>query len=114
MTRARQKRGRAAEDVAIEHLRGAGCRIVQRNFRCRIGEIDIVADDRGTLVFVEVRSRQTARFGTAVEAVTAAKQRQVLRVAQVYLARRGPVRCRFDVIGITGDQVTWIRDAFRA
>jgi len=114
MTRARQARGRAGEQRAVDLLRAKGYRIVERNFRCKLGELDIVALDGDTLVFVEVRTRSSARYGSALEAIPPAKQRQVARVAQVYLARRGAQLCRFDVVGITGDDVVHIPDAFRA
>ena len=115
MTRTRQERGAWGEALAERTLRAAGLRIVERNFRCRAGELDLVAFDRDTLVFVEVRSRRDARFGGGLAAVTPAKQRQVARVAAVYLAARRPrfTTCRFDVVGITGDVVEHVRDAFR-
>jgi putative endonuclease len=109
----RQARGKEAEQRAVDYLCGCGYRIVERNFRCKLGELDIVALDGDTLVFVEVRSRQSARFGTALESVSPAKQRQVARVAQVYLTKHGPRLCRFDVIGITGADLTHVPDAFR-
>jgi putative endonuclease len=77
-------------------------RVLARNFRCRSGEIDIVADDRGTVVFVEVKERRGDSHGSAVEAVTPAKRRRVVRAARVYAATHGlsesPVR--FDVLAI--------------
>jgi putative endonuclease len=103
--------------VAAAFLRRRGYRIVERNFRCRAGEIDLIARDGDTLVFVEVRARASARFGAAIENVTVAKQRQVARVARWYLAQCrevAPPPCRFDVVGITGDEVEHIRDAFYA
>jgi len=109
----RRARGQRAEDSAAALLRGKGYRIVERNFRCKLGEIDIVATDGDTLVFVEVRSRRSARYGTALETVSPAKQRTIARVAQVYLARHGETLCRFDVVGLTGDDVVHIPDAFR-
>lgn len=111
----RRADGRDAEDRAVAHLRRAGYEIVDRNVRAAGGELDIVARERDTLCFVEVRSRQSARFGTALEAVTPAKRRQLVRVASAYLARHpaaGPVR--FDVVGITGTEILLVRDAFRA
>jgi len=114
MTRRRRTQGQRAEDRATHHLRELGYRIVDRNVRCGVGELDIIARDGATLVFVEVRSRQSARFGTALEAVSPAKRRQVARVAAAYLASHGgDTLCRFDVIGVTGDELIHIRDAFR-
>lgn len=107
--------GNAAEDRAVEHLVGMGLVIVERNYRCRLGEIDVVARDGSTLVFVEVRSRESARYGSALDAVTRAKRRQVSRVAAVYLRHKRPRsrRFRFDVVAITGDDLVYVRDAWR-
>lgn len=94
--------GAAGEDLACAYLARAGMRILARNFRCRTGEIDVVADDRGTTVFVEVRERSGSSHGTAVESVTPSKRRKVLRAARVYASGRlsadSPVR--FDVVSI--------------
>jgi putative endonuclease len=108
--------GEHGEDRATRALLARGYRIVERNFRCKAGELDIVARDRDTLVFVEVRTRADDRFGSALEAVGYSKQRQVARVARVYLALRRPRfdTCRFDVVAITGDELVVIKDAFRA
>jgi putative endonuclease len=88
--------------VAEAFLRARHVKIVARNFRCRAGEIDLVALDGTALVFVEVRSRRGVRAGTGLESVTARKQQQVARVAQYFLAARGWTErdARFDVIGI--------------
>ena len=107
--------GASAEDVAVSALIAAGYRIVERNFTCAAGELDVVARDRGVLVFVEVRSRASDAHGCAAEMVTPAKQRRVTRVARVYLAARDPAftECRFDVVAITGGRVDIIPDAWR-
>jgi putative endonuclease len=77
-------------------------RVLARNFRCRSGEIDIVADDRGTVVFVEVKERRGDSHGTAVEAVTPAKRRRIVSAARVYAATHGlsESALRFDVLAI--------------
>lgn len=109
-------KGRIGESRALALLRERGYRIVEQNFRCRCGEIDIVARDRDdTLVFVEVRTRADGARGSALETVGRAKRAQIARVAQVYLLLREPRfrNCRFDVIGITGAEVTLVVDAFR-
>jgi putative endonuclease len=96
--------GRAGENAAAELLEHLGYILLERNWRCRIGEIDLIALDGKTLVFVEVRSRTNpTRFGTAIEAVTARKCRQVREVATVYLKQRGgaPQPLRFDVVAVT-------------
>ena len=107
--------GQRGEDRAVAYLADRGYQIVERNYRCRLGELDVIARDGDTLVFVEVRTRQSGRFGTALETVGAGKRAQIARVAAQYLAARRPrfVRCRFDVVGITGDDVVLIQDAFR-
>jgi putative endonuclease len=101
-------------------LERAGYLIVERNFRCKAGELDIVARDGDTLCFVEVRSRADRAHGHAAETVGRKKQLQVARVAHYYLAVRNPVfvHARFDVVAFagadTGDDPLWVRDAFRA
>lgn len=94
--------GRSGEALAEAYLQARRFRIVTRNFRCRAGEIDLVARDGEALVFVEVRSRRGARAGTGLESVTPAKQARVARVAQYYLAAHGLAETpsRFDVVGI--------------
>ncbi|MFO1318155.1 MAG: YraN family protein [Burkholderiales bacterium] len=106
--------GDAAEDLALAHLLAKGCRLEQRNYRCRFGEIDLIMVDRGTLVFVEVRKRSDSRFGSAAESITAAKRNKLVITAQHYLARSGAERaCRFDAVLIDGQgRVEWLRDAF--
>jgi putative endonuclease len=96
--------GRAGEDVAANHLQQLGYRLEERNWRCRTGEIDLIAEDGAVLVFVEVRARTNpTRFGTAVEAVTPRKCRQVRELATLYMKqRKGPFQSiRFDVIAVT-------------
>jgi len=115
----RQRAGDAAETAACARLEQAGCRILGRNVRYREGEIDIVADDGGTLVFVEVRMRGGDGFGGAEGSVDRFKQRRLLRAARLFLAQRyGEGRlppCRFDVITADKDGIRdWIRDAFTA
>ncbi|MEO6776389.1 MAG: YraN family protein [Kofleriaceae bacterium] len=107
--------GAANEDVAASYLHGRGYRIVERNFKTKLGELDIIARDGAVLCFVEVRSRTTDLFGDAIETVDHVKRARVSRMAQVYLAWRKPEfeLARFDVLGITGAHVTLIRDAWR-
>jgi putative endonuclease len=106
MTIARQELGKLGEELAVEELTRRGYAILERRYRTRYGEIDIVADDRGTLVFVEVKARVDAEFGTAAEAVTPWKQRRLARMARFYLACAEVVDrpCRFDVVAIMLDQ----------
>jgi putative endonuclease len=95
-------RGRRGEDAACRHLEGQGLRVVARNFTCRLGEIDVVAQDGATTVFVEVKERGDASRGAGFESVTLAKRRRVIAAARLYAARHGlgETPCRFDVISI--------------
>jgi putative endonuclease len=112
----RNQQGAASEAVAAELLQRKGFRVLERNYRSRVGELDLVCRDGEALVFVEVRSRRDARFGGGLLAVGLRKQRQVVRAARAYLARNpqpeGTV-CRFDVVGVTGEIVEHVVDAFR-
>ncbi len=102
MTFARQAFGRLGEELAVVALEDRGYAILARRYRTKCGEIDIVADDRGTLVFVEVKARADTEFGTPAEAVTPGKQRRLARMAHDYLARYAVSGrpCRFDVVAI--------------
>lgn len=102
---ARPARGGAAEDAACRHLEKIGFAVVQRNFRSRDGEIDIVARKGPLLVFVEVRSREDADFGSPEDTVGTRKRRRVAAAARRYLAQASPDswrEARFDVIAIEG------------
>ncbi len=91
--------------------------MVARNYRCRTGEIDLIAKDGETLVFVEVKYRRSGQQGSALQAVDIRKQRTLTKVAAWYLAAQASgfdTSCRFDVVAFDGDEVTWIPDAFEA
>ena len=107
--------GSGAEVLAVDLLRDHGLVVIERNFRCKAGELDIVAAEGDTLVFVEVRSRGDDRHGSAIDAIGVAKRRQVARVAAYYLALRVPAftQCRFDVVAITAGCAEHLRDAWR-
>jgi len=110
--------GSAAERAAAEFLRARGYHILERNFRCRGGEIDLIALDGSTLVFVEVKVRRTLSRGAPIEAVTAQKQSRVRAAAQEYLTFCGRVfhRIRFDVISVVQTprtrELTHLKSAF--
>lgn len=92
-----------------------GLFIKERNFRCRSGEIDLIAGDGRYLVFVEVKYRHSGENGWASAAVDRRKQRAVSRAAEFYLVRHGyreDTPCRFDVVAIDGDRMEWIPNAF--
>jgi len=107
--------GAFAERAATQLLLERGYRIIERNFRAKSGELDIVARDGPVLVFVEVRSRANADHGDAAEMVDWRKQRQVARIAAAYLALRQPDydEARFDVVAITAGDAVLIQDAWR-
>lgn len=114
-----RKLGRLGEDMALEYLKKKNYRIIDTGFRIHRGEIDIIARDGGTLVFIEVKTRNSAAFGRPEESVTPAKQRQVRRLAQGYLMSRGlgDADCRFDVIAVRraddgGYEIEHFRNAF--
>ena len=98
--------GRTGEELATAYLQKAGYKILIRNYRQKCGEIDIIAEEKGTLVFVEVKTRKNSSFGTPFAAVTEKKQRQIGRVAQDYLSRNNLFNrpARFDVISIVMDE----------
>ncbi len=111
--------GQKGERIARRSLRRAGYRILDKNWRCSRGELDVVALDGGVLVFIEVRTKSTRRFGPPAESVTPAKQRQVRSLAERYLREKGHPRIdvRFDVVAVDltrprRRRVEILRDAF--
>lgn len=107
--------GTAYEDLAAQQLTGMGYRILERNFRCREGEIDLIAIDGAYLVFVEVRYRKDDRKGHPLESVTPYKQRKICRVSEVYrYKQRIPLETpvRYDVAAVLGDKITIVKNAF--
>ena len=117
----RRKQGEDAEAAAARYLTARGLRVEQRNFYCRGGEIDIIAWDGDTLVFVEVRYRGSCSLENPMESVTARKQQRLIHAASIYLQqqRHWQTPCRFDVVAITPGRVRrfraqWIKNAFDA
>ncbi|MFC0445864.1 YraN family protein [Pseudidiomarina halophila] len=114
----RKAQGNAGEDQAIDHLTQQGLTLVERNFRCDLGEIDIIMRDGEHWVFVEVKSRSNEDFATVVEQITAAQCQRVRRSAQFYLLSHKldehQTYMRFDVIAICQQpaQLHWLQDAF--
>ena len=109
--------GARAEDLCADLLRRAGLTLIERNWRCRHGEIDLVAEEGRTLVFAEVRFRSGEGYGGAAESVTAAKQARLVAAARLYLMRRPQSDCRFDVLlldSLDAGRIRWIRNAFAA
>ena len=110
----RRRKGADYEKAVGYYLEQCGYEILQYNYRCRAGEIDIVAKDGPYLVFCEVKYRSGAGKGSPLEAVDGRKQSRLYRSAVYYLAEHGldGVPCRFDVAGIEGTDITYIKDAF--
>jgi putative endonuclease len=114
--------GREGEKAAVKFLKKQGYRIIEKNYRNKSGEIDIVAEQDQVLVFVEVKSRADGEYGEPLEAVTPHKQRKIGQVAKGFLTQHRITNrdCRFDVVGIKGDpntpktwQIELVPDAFR-
>jgi putative endonuclease len=107
----KQRQGAAWEDAALAHLRRHGLVLVEANFACKGGEVDLVMRDGATLVFVEVRQRAGGTHGGAAASVTPAKIGRLVRAARFYLLRfdEAPA-CRFDVVAIDAGQFEWLRD----
>lgn len=111
----KRKAGADYERQAAEYLAENGMRILDRNFRCRQGEIDLIGRHQGYLVFVEVKYRSTSEKGYALEAVDYRKQCRICRVADYYRYTHGlgdDTGVRYDVVGVQGAQVQWIKNAF--
>jgi len=111
--------GQKAEQWACDYLEKQGLTLLTKNYHCRQGEIDLIMQDNHTLVFVEVRYRKSAKFGSALESVNHKKQKKIVFTAEHYLlhSKSGYVAYRFDVIAITPDQnkmqFIWVKDAFQ-
>ena len=116
----KQVAGNAAEAMASAYLEQAGLRILTRNYRVRGGEIDCIALDGQTLVFVEVRLRRNTRFGGAAASIDTRKQQRIIHAARCYLLRfprQAERPCRFDCVlldSLDANQLEWIKDAFQA
>lgn len=114
----RRQKGNAAEDQACRYLRKHGLKILQRNYCCKGGELDIIAQDPSYLVFVEVRMRKNKQFGGALASVTPQKQRHLLHAAHCFMQQQklNPAHqaLRFDIIAIEQetDQIRWVKNAF--
>lgn len=111
--------GAEGEDAALAHLKRAGLKLIQRNYRCRAGEIDLVMLDGKTLALVEVRYRSSSEFGGPAASVTWRKQRRIITAARHLMMMRAELRnfpARFDVVaissGLRGPEVEWIKAAF--
>jgi putative endonuclease len=114
-------RGRWAEDLAHTYLCQQGLQLVERNYRCKMGEIDLIMQHHDTLVFIEVRYRANTRYGGSAESIDIHKQHRLINTASHYLYLHQSMQtcsCRFDVVLIEGHlekpHLEWIADAFRS
>lgn len=114
MSNERINLGKKGEDRSIEFLKGQGYKIMERNYRCSLGEIDIVAKDKNVLCFVEVKTRKTEEYGLPEEAIDWHKQRKLTKVALTYLKEKKIYKqdLRFDVVSVYPDHIELIKDAF--
>jgi putative endonuclease len=114
-----QGRGQEAESLACDYLEARGLNLLARNFRCKLGELDLIMHDGETLVFIEVKFRNKTHYGHGSEAVDRSKQGKLVRTAQVFLQQHPEYTnspMRFDVISIEGPRrrVQWLANAFDA
>lgn len=112
-----QEIGRLAEEKALAYLVAQGLKLMTQNYRCRLGEIDLIMRDREYLVFIEVRSRISAGFGGAAASITYAKKQKIIKAALHYMLihkEQNKFAMRFDVISMDGKSasITWLKDAF--
>ena len=121
MFSSKRKIGNQAEEIALDYLSKQGLSLIEQNYLTSLGEIDIIMLDKNeqTLVFVEVRYRESNYFGAATDTVDSNKQMKIIRTTQHYLQQHSQYDdfiCRFDVIGLESDlkcpKINWIKDAF--
>ncbi len=94
--------GKQGEGIAVKFLRRKGYKIIEKNYRCALGEMDIIAEDSGVLSFIEVKTRISTEFGSPQAAVGVSKQKKIIKTAQNYLTHKGlhGIDCRFDVVAV--------------
>src|SRR5690349_8615898 len=119
--RNKQATGKNAEHYACQYLQAHGLHLIEHNYRCKQGEIDLIMQDQEEVVFVEVRARHTLDFGSAIESVNFYKQKKIIKTALHYLQKTHGdtnVYCRFDIVGIhylaEGTDCEWVKNAFTA
>ncbi len=115
-----QRKGNKAEELALYYLRKQGLKLLERQFKSKMGEVDLIMRKAKELIFVEVRSLQSTTYNEPYESITPQKKQRIIKTTAFYLDTRPwtePFSVRFDVISISGDQpnpkITWIQDAFR-
>ena len=115
LSKTTKKIGDQAEDIAESFLIKNKLKIIERNYRFKAGEIDLIADDKGTLTFIEVKYRKSDSFGQPFETVTRSKQQKIIRTAEYFLQKHPKLSnkaCRFDVVSIHNEDINWIQNAF--
>jgi putative endonuclease len=112
--------GARGEDLAVQYLKKKGFKVIERNYHCSAGEIDLIAREKNTLVFVEIKTRSSSDYGLPQDAVDRFKQKKMIEVARAYLAEHHlteDIPARFDVVAIqltpTGPDIELIKDAFQ-
>ena len=110
----RVQKGAQYEDLALQFLLDQGLTLIERNYRCKCGELDLLMEDKGALIIIEVRYRKDNRYGSALESVTKTKQTRIVAATKYYiLAHKIDQPIRFDVVAITGDtHPQWVKNAF--
>ncbi|MCJ7547147.1 MAG: YraN family protein [Deltaproteobacteria bacterium] len=116
----RKALGSRGEDLAVQYLKKRGFKVIERNYRCSVGEIDLIAREKNTLVFVEIKARSSFEYGLPQDAVDRFKQKKLIEVARSYMAEhhlKDDIIARFDVVAIhltpTGPAIELIKDAFQ-
>ncbi|MDH5661630.1 MAG: YraN family protein [Elusimicrobiota bacterium] len=106
--------GKKGEDISVKFLKKQGYQIIERNYRCSLGEIDIIAKDKNILCFVEVKTRNTEEYGLPEEAIDGYKQKKLARAALTYLKQKKIYEqdLRFDIVSVYPDRIELIKDAF--
>lgn len=119
-----REQGEYTESLACQYLENKGFKLIEKNFNCRVGEIDLIMKDNDNIVFVEVRYRRSINFGSGAESITTSKQSKLIKTASLYLQQHAKLNkypARFDVVSITGFIETdnigninfdWIENAF--
>ena len=117
----RKALGFKGEELAVQYLKKKGYKVIERNYRCQWGEIDLIARDKETLIFVEIKSRSSSGFGLPQDAVDRFKQEKLIQVAKAYMAEhrlQETIPARFDVVAVqftpSGPDIELIKDAFQA
>jgi putative endonuclease len=116
----KRARGIRGEDLAVTYLKKKGYKVIERNYRCQWGEIDLIARHKGTLIFVEIKSRSSSDFGLPQDAVDRFKQEKLIQAAKAYMAEhhvKETIPARFDVVAVnltpSGPEMELIKDAFQ-